>query len=144
MTVRVQAVATVRAALMQSIALAASADRASWRAYRAALEAIGYVGEAPVSIDLDRHAWALLTALERRAGIAREELDGTGPQTRERTAWVRMVIAEVTMSALGLAGGVIVTAPYDNADMRVEVSDAPLQSHLAAQRRRARWQRARR
>ncbi len=138
-SVRVQAVATVRAALMQSMALASGTDRASWRAYRAALAAIGD-GPDP-SIDLDRHAWALLTALERRAGIAREELDGTGPQTRERTAWVRMVIAEVTMSALGLAGGVLVTAPYDDVDRD---DDAPLQSHLAAQRRRARWQRARR
>lgn len=136
----IKAPVTCRDALMQSMALAASSDRAAWRAYRAALEAIGYVGQGPVSIDLERHAWALLTALERRAGIARQELDGTGPEGRERAAWARMVLAEVALDLLGLAGGVIVTAPYDQ-DERDD--DAPQQSRLAAQRRQ-RWQRARR
>ncbi len=132
-TVRVEPVVTVRDALMQSMALASRGDRAPWRAYRAALETIGYVGEGPVSIDLDRHAWALLTALERRAGIAREELDGTGPESRERAAWARMVGAEVALSALGLSGGVMVTQPQEPSGE---------QSPLAMQRHRARWRRA--
>jgi hypothetical protein len=131
----IKAPVTVRDALMQSMALATSSDRAAWRAYRAALEAIGYVGQGPVSIDLERHAWALLTALERRAGLAREELHDPPPGSDGRAAWARMTMAEVALDLLGLSGGVLVSQPFD--------AGADEQARQAT-RRRARWQRARR
>jgi hypothetical protein len=120
-TIRVSAVATVRDALTQSMELAqCDAYKAP---YLNALQALSVgAGDDPVTIDLEPHAWALLSALERRAGIARDELDGTGPESRERAAWARMTIAEVALDTLGLSGGVMATQPF--APTRVASVDA--------------------
>ena len=93
----------IRSALMASMAKAGrDGDRGAWWAYRHALEAVGYLGAMPATLDLDVHGWALVTALERQAGVEREAIDTAASEDERREAWSRMIDVEMTCSRLGL------------------------------------------
>ena len=93
----------VRDALTEGVAIAVRDGHGqALSAYLAALDVVGYSSSRPVTISVEVHGWALLSALQQRALAGREIVERALCEGERRHGYARQLAAETAIERLKL------------------------------------------